>query len=112
MNVKIMVGIYKKVKQLLKLVNQYSPFLNNIVPGLGTAIQSVGSIVDVGADGANSVYNDYTKAKQNDGKYGFADGVKSFFSPYVTPKVTAANALSKSYGELHPRVKLKEDDDY
>jgi hypothetical protein len=105
-----MVGIYKKVKQILKLVNQYAPFLDNIVPGLGTAVQSVGSLVDVGVDGGNSVYNDYIKAKQSGGRYGFADGVRSFFSTYKAPTPTAANALSKSYGDLHPRVKLRDDD--
>jgi hypothetical protein len=106
-----MVGIYKKVKQLFKFINQYSLLLDNAVPGLGTAIQSVGSLVDVGVDGGNSVYNDYMRAKQGNQKYGFTDGVKSFFSTYNSPKrLTAANTLSKSYGELHPRVKLKEDD--
>jgi hypothetical protein len=103
-------GIYKKVKQLLKLFNQYSPLLDNFVPGLGSAVSAVSGLVDVGVDGANAVYNDYTKAKQNDRRYGFTDGVKSFFNPYTKP--TAANALSKNYGELHPRVKLKDSEEF
>jgi hypothetical protein len=82
--------------------------LDNFVPGLGAAVSAVSGLVDVGVDGANAVYNDYTKAKSTPGgRYGFTDGVKSFFTPYTKP--TAANALSKNYGELHPRVKLKED---
>jgi hypothetical protein len=115
-----MVGIYKKVKQLLKMVQQYSPFLNNVVPGLGTAIQTVSGIVDKGVDGANNVYNDYNSSKKDNRSYNFLDGAKSFFNTYLddyTPQgtdvvvQTPANRLSKSYGDLHPRLKLKSGDE-
>jgi hypothetical protein len=98
-----MVGIHKKVKQLLNIIQNYAPLLSNFVPGLG---ETVGMLSEVGssvADGINNVYEDYTESKSNKKKYGLMDGVRSFTRPNAVKKLT------KDYGGLHPRVKLKED---
>jgi hypothetical protein len=60
-----MVGIHKKVKQLLSVIQNYAPLLSKFVPGLG---ETVGMLSEVGssvADGINNVYEDYTDAKSN-----------------------------------------------
>jgi hypothetical protein len=78
------------------------PLLSKFVPGLG---ESVGAISEVGgntADGINNVYEDYTESKSNKRDYGFMDGVRSFTKP------SAMKKLTKDYGGLHPRLKLKE----
>jgi hypothetical protein len=49
---------------------------------------------------------DYTESKTNKRKYGFMNGVRSFTRPASTMK-----KLTKEYGGLHPRVKLKESDE-
>jgi hypothetical protein len=36
-----MVGIHKKIKQLLNLVQQYTPLLSKFVPGLGEIVETV-----------------------------------------------------------------------
>jgi hypothetical protein len=72
-----MPGIFKKIKSLLSFVADKAPFLNYIVPGLG-------SLVSAGAKGAihlgegiNKIHTDYKDAKKNKKKYSFFDGVKS-----------------------------------
>jgi hypothetical protein len=115
-----MVGIHKKITQLLKLVQKYAPILNNVIPGLGNIVGTVGKIGEHVADGVNNVYNDYQSAKKAKQKYGVLDGIKSFVSisakePLPTKQLLpdkrplpAMNSLTKSYGELHPRLKLKD----
>jgi hypothetical protein len=91
---------------ILSVIQNYAPLLSKFVPGLG---ETVGMLSEVGgnvADGINNVYEDYTEAKSNKKNYGFMDGVRSFTKPSVMKKLT------KDYGGLHPRVKLKEDSDY
>jgi hypothetical protein len=98
-----MVGIHKKIKQLLNVIQQYAPLLSKFVPGLG---ETVGMLSDVGssiADGINNVYEDYSEARLNKKRYGMMDMVRSFTRP------SAVKKLTKDYGGLHPRIKLKED---
>jgi hypothetical protein len=97
-----MVGIHKKVKQLLNVIQKYAPLLSKFVPGLE---ETVGAISEVGeniADGINNVYEDYTDTKFNRRNYCVMDGFRSFARP------TAIKSLTKEYGGLHPRVKLKD----
>jgi hypothetical protein len=109
-----MVGIYKKAKHLFKIVSQYAPFLNNLVPGLGEAVGVLSSIADSTTDGINNVYNDYNSAINSGETYGFRKGLNSFFRPMikggVSDKISVANTLSKEYGQLHPRLELKNDE--
>jgi hypothetical protein len=103
-----MVGILRKAKQVLSLIKQYSPFLNQFIPGLGEMVGTLSGVADSIMDGANNVYEDYQDWKNDpkgSEKYGFTRGVKSFFKP----KPSAANTLSKDYGGIHPRLKLKDD---
>jgi hypothetical protein len=96
-----MVGIYRKVKQLLNLVQDITPYLNKFTPGLGPLIHAGASFGESVADGINNVYEDYQAAKKSGTSYGIGDGIKSFARP------TAVTKLTKSYGGLHPRLKLK-----
>jgi hypothetical protein len=76
-----MVGIHKKVKQLLNVIQNFDPLLSKFVPGLG---ETVGMLSDVGssvADGINNVYEDCTESKSNKKRYGLMDGVRSFTRP-------------------------------
>jgi hypothetical protein len=59
-----MVGIHRKVVQLAKLSQKCSPVIDKIVPGLGTLVGSVAEIGESVADGVNSVYKDYNRAKR------------------------------------------------
>jgi hypothetical protein len=104
-----MVGIYRKIKQILNAVQQYAPILDKFAPGVGTLISSVASLGDDITEGVNTVYEDYSAAKKGGGDYGFIDGVKSFGKGIVAPSkvLPAMKTLTKSYGGLHPRLKLK-----
>ena len=102
-----MVGIYRKIKQVLDIVQQYAPFLDKIAPGVGTLVGSVAQLGDDITEGANNVYEDYNEAKKTGSEYGFLDGVKSFARP--ASKKSVMNSLSRSYGQLHPRLKLKDE---
>jgi hypothetical protein len=115
-----MVGINRKVIQLAKLLQKYSPILDEVAPGLGTLVGSVAGIGETIADGVNNVYENYTRAKRKGKKYNFTDGVESFMRPSAAsseaalkPNTSVApsvvNSLSKSYGGLHPRLKLKDE---
>jgi hypothetical protein len=97
-----MVGIHRKVVQLAKLPQKYSPVLDTVMPGMGELVGSVAGIGESVADGINNVYEDRKIAKQKGKKYGIGDGVESFFKLQ----------LKKAYGELHPRLKLKEGEAY
>jgi hypothetical protein len=97
-----MVGIYKKVKQLLNIIQQYAPLLSKIPPGFGETIGKISEVGENGADGINNIYEDYTEAKSKNRKYNVFDGVKSFIRP-----TNAMKRLTKNYGNLHPRLKLK-----
>jgi hypothetical protein len=99
-----MVGIAKKVKQLLNLVRKYSPFLNTVIPGFSSVAGIAADVGDRIVDGASSVYDDYQESKKKGQKYGVGDGIKSFFKP-----AGAVNTLTKDYGEVHHRL-LDEDD--
>jgi hypothetical protein len=97
-----MVGIHKKVKLLLSVIQNYAPLLSKFVPGLGETVGMLSEVGDSVADGINNVYEDYTEARSNKKNYGFMDGVRSFTRP------SAMKKLTQDYGGLHPRVKLKE----
>ena len=97
-----MVGIYKKVKQLLNVIQTYAPLLSKFVPGLGETVEAISGVGENIADGINNVYEDYTESKSNKRNYGFMDGVRSFTRP------SAVKKLTKDYGTLHPRIKLKD----
>jgi phage-related minor tail protein len=73
-----MVGIHKKIKQLLKVVQQYAPLLSKFVPGLGEIVESVSGVGENIVDGINNVYSDYSDAKSNKRNYGLMDGVRYF----------------------------------
>jgi hypothetical protein len=62
-------------------------------------LSEVGSSV---ADRINNVYEDYRAAQSNKLRYGLINGVRSFTRPSTMKKLT------KDYGGLHPRLKLKE----
>jgi hypothetical protein len=96
-----MVGIYRKVKQLLQLVQDISPYINKIAPGVGTLVGAGASLGESVADGANNVYEDYQAAKKAKMKYGIEDGLRSF------GRKSAISRLTKAYGGLHPRLQLK-----
>jgi hypothetical protein len=98
-----MVGIYRKAKQLIKFIQQYAPFLDNIAPGASSVVNSLAGIADNVADGINNVYDDYGVVKRTGNRYSLGRGLKTFFKPSVT------NTLTKDYGGLHPRLKLKAD---
>jgi phage-related protein len=114
-----MVGIYKKIKKILSIVQQYAPILDKFVPGVGTLVKSVAQVGDGIADGVNNVYEDYTSAKKSGSKYGFFDGVKSFGRAAgsiaesgvssVKNIQPAMKTLTRTYGQLHPRLKLKDE---
>jgi hypothetical protein len=115
-----MVGIQKKITQLLKLIQQFGPTLNVAIPGLGTIVSSLGSVGEDLMEGANNVYQDYQEAKKSEQKYGFFDGVKSFAKTYADAEIpvsmvrrpsAAMKNLTKSYGNLHPRLQLKSSPD-
>ena len=109
-----MVGIYKKVKQILNMIRTYAPILNKIAPGIAPLILPLTSVTETIADGVNNVYEDYGAAKKKSEKYGFFDGVKSFLDPERVTSLalppstdTAMKSLTKSYGGIHPRLNLK-----
>jgi hypothetical protein len=81
-----MVGIYKKAKQLFKIVSQYAPLLNNLVPGLGEAVGALSSLADSTTDGINNVYNDYTGAINSGESYGMRKGLKISSDRWITRK--------------------------
>jgi hypothetical protein len=125
-----MVGIHKKVKKLLGIIQKYSPILSAFVPGLGEVVGLLSELGEDVADGVNNVHEDYSMAKNDSKKYNFGDGIRSFLrngarcpsspfgaKPKGLPKITHQNSagldgavktLTKDYGELHPRLKLKE----
>jgi hypothetical protein len=104
-----MVGIHKKVKKLLDIIQTYSPFLSAFVPGLG---EIVGSLSEVGkdvADGVNNIYEDYSTAQNEKRKYRISDGIQSFVrKPKKINFQGAVNTLTNDYGKLHSRLKLKD----
>jgi hypothetical protein len=106
-----MVGIHRKVVQLAKLLQKYSPVIDQLVPGLGSLVGSVAEIGENVADGVNNVYEYYNHAKRKGKKYEFGDGVSSFFKS-STPEPSPIKSLTKSYGDLHPRLKLKESSEF
>jgi hypothetical protein len=60
-----MVGIHKKVKQLLNVIQQYAPLLSKFVTGLGETVEAINEVGGNTADGINNVYEHYTDAKPN-----------------------------------------------
>jgi DNA polymerase/3'-5' exonuclease PolX len=75
------------------------------MPGMGELVGNVAGIGESIADGINNVYEDRKSAKQKGKKYGIGDGVESFFRP-AQPLPTQ---IKRPYGELHPRLKLKDE---
>jgi phage-related minor tail protein len=51
-----MVGIHKKVKQLLNVIQQYASLLSKFVPGLGETVEAISEVGGNIADGINNVY--------------------------------------------------------
>jgi hypothetical protein len=82
-----MVGIHKKIKQLLNVIQQYAPLLSKFVPVLGEIVESVSGVGENIVDGINNVYEDYTKSKSNKREYDFMDGVRSFSRPSAVKKI-------------------------
>jgi hypothetical protein len=99
-----MVGIPKKVKQVLKFIQIYSPYLNTIQPGLGTFVNSLANVTDDVVDRGGRVYDSYTEQKKKNKKYTIKDGLNDFFN-------TPATNLAKDYGKIHPRLQLKSGDE-
>jgi hypothetical protein len=97
-----MVGIYKKIKQILKMIQTYAPLIDKFAPGIGALVGSTAQLTDNITDGINNVYEDYSEAKNSGQEYGFRDGLSSFGRPSAAMKT-----LTKSYGGLHPRLQLK-----
>jgi hypothetical protein len=60
-----MVGIHKKVKQLLGVIQQYAPLLSKFVLGLGETVEAISEVGGNIADRINNVYEDYTESKSN-----------------------------------------------
>jgi phage-related protein len=65
-----MVDIHKKIKQLLKVVQQYTLLLSKFVPGLGETIGGFSEIGENIVDGINNIHSDYLKSKSNKREYG------------------------------------------
>jgi hypothetical protein len=71
-----MVGIHKKVKQLLNVTQQYVLLLSKFVLGLGETVEVISEVGGNTSDGINNVYEDYTESKTNKRKYGIMDGIR------------------------------------
>jgi hypothetical protein len=99
-----MVGILKKVKQVLKFIQNYSPYLDTIQPGLGTFVNSLANVTDDVVDRGSHVYDSYIEQKKKSKKYSIKDGLNDFFT-------TPATKLAKDYGDIHPRLKLKSENE-
>jgi hypothetical protein len=56
-----MVGIHKKVKQLLSVIKNYAPLLSKFVPGLGETVGMLSEVGSLVVDGINNIYEDYTE---------------------------------------------------
>jgi hypothetical protein len=69
---------------------------------LGETVEAISEVGGNIVDGINNVYEDCAESKTNKRNYGFVDGVRSFTRP------SAMKKLTKDYGGLHPRLKLKE----
>jgi hypothetical protein len=98
-----MVGIAKKVKQIVNLVRKYSPFVDTLIPGFSSITNTALNVGEKIFDGATNIYDDYKAAKKKGKKYSFVDGVSSFIRP------GALAQLSKDYGDVHPRLGLSEE---
>jgi hypothetical protein len=76
-----MVRIHKKVKQLLNVIQQYTPLLLKFVSGLSETVEAISGVGENIVDGINNDYQNYTKSKSNKREYVLMDGVKSFTKP-------------------------------
>jgi hypothetical protein len=74
-----MVGLLKKIKSILKFVQDNSHLANFIIPGLGPLVRSVGALGENITDRAEKVYDAYQTPKQEGKKFKFKDGVQTFF---------------------------------
>jgi hypothetical protein len=104
--------------------------VNFIIPGLGPLVRSVGDLGGNVINQAEKVYDAYHCSKKEGNKFKFKDGVQTFFSDpddlsdvvksiikdlqnLITPTQNrppeAVMNLTKAYGDLHPKLKLKED---
>jgi hypothetical protein len=125
-----MVGILKKIRQILKFVQDNSHLANFIMPGLGPIISSVSALGANVTDRVEKVYNAYQSSKKVGKKFKFRDGVQTFLentddlsdmiklivkdvrnliAPTQNRPPEAVKILTKEYGDLHPRLKLKSD---
>jgi hypothetical protein len=103
-----MVGIFKKIKQILQFVQNNASLANYLVPGLGPFINSVGALGENITDRAETVYNKYQETRKSDKKFSIKDGIETFFTNTPPDKPQEPVKLfSKPYGELHPRIRLK-----
>jgi hypothetical protein len=73
-----MVGMFRKVSQLLKFVQQFSPTINKIVPGLGSLLSIGAGVGNTLAEGVGGVYDHFQESKRSKQKYGIKEGIKSF----------------------------------
>jgi DNA polymerase/3'-5' exonuclease PolX len=70
---------------------------------MGELVGSVAGIGETVAYGVNNIYEDRKRVKQKGKKNGIGDGVESLFrNTGPTP-----TQIKKAYGELHPPLKLK-----
>jgi hypothetical protein len=105
-----MPGIFKKIKSLLSFVSEKAPFLNYIVPGLGSLISAgAKGAIHIG-EGINKIHTDYKEAKKNKKTYTFIDGVKSGIQGAMNSNKTdpvKLNDITSSLNQLSEKIKLK-----
>jgi hypothetical protein len=63
-----MVGLLKKIKQVLKFVQDNSHLANFLIPGIGHIVRSVGALGENITDRAEKVYNAYQNSKKTKDK--------------------------------------------
>jgi hypothetical protein len=103
-----MVGFTRKIKQVLNMIKQYSPFLSKLYPGLGEVVGTAAGLGEGLTDGFERVYDDYSSSKKGGKKYGLMDGIKSFVSKSKNnyAQKGAMQNLTSDYGGVHPRLML------
>jgi hypothetical protein len=105
-----MPGIFKKIKSLLGFVADKAPFLNYIVPGLGSLVSAgAKGAIHIG-EGINKIHTDYTNAKKSKKKYSFFDGVKSGIegaTQSYKKEPVKISEITNSINQLSDRIKLK-----
>lgn len=105
-----MPGIFKKIKSLLSFVSEKAPFLNYVIPGLGSLVSAgAKGAIHVG-EGINKIHTDYKDAKKNKRKYTFADGIRSGIEGATMSNKrdpVKLNDITSSLNQLSEKIKLK-----